>query len=284
MAKQEQPRKRSLSDLSDEQGVILQPMLPPPRSQPRGAPREVDLRAVLDPLRYQNRTGCQWDMLAHDLRPKSTVYDYFAQGREDGTWAKSGSRVRPRVRVQDGREPTASAACLDSHSVKTTAVGGPERGDDGGKKITGRKHHVRVDTRGVLLAVLLTSAALEQGAAAGKLLAHLHAEDFPRLPVIFGDSQYHTQDLEAWLKEKRPGGRIAVKKRPVASPGFIPLPKRWGVERTNAWPGRARRHSKEYERKPESSAARLHLTNIQLTLHRLRPVLQPEFHYRKEAA
>ena len=101
MAKQEQARKRYLSDLTDEQWVILKPMLPPPRTQHGGAPRQVDLRAVLDTLLYQNRTGCQWDMLPHDLLPKSTVYDYFAQWRDDGTWAKIVSlltypRAHPR--------------------------------------------------------------------------------------------------------------------------------------------------------------------------------------------
>jgi putative transposase len=284
MAKREHARKRELSDLTDEQWVILKPMLPPPRTQHGGAPRQVDLRAVLDTLLYQNRTGCQWDMLPHDLLPKSTVYDYFAQWRDDGTWAKIVNLLRTRVRVQEGREPTPSAACIDSQSVKTTEVGGSERGYDGGKKISGRKRHVLVDTIGLLLVVLITSAALDDGTAAIKLLTQIRADEFPRLIVIFGDSKYHNHDLEAWLKEHRPGWRIEVKKRPVGSTGFIPLPKRWVVERTNAWHGRARRNSKDYERKPESSAAQIHLSNIQLMLHRLSPVPHPEFHYRKEAA
>ena len=141
-----------------------------------------------------------------------------------------------------------------------------------------------VDTIGLLLVVLITSAALDDGAAAIKLLAQISAEDFPRLTVIFGESKYHNPDLHAWLKEPRPRWRSEVKKRPVESLGFIPLPKRWVVERTNAWHGRSRRNSKDYERKPASSAARIHLSNIQLMLHRLSPAPYPEFHYRKEAA
>jgi putative transposase len=284
MAKQAQTRKRYLSDLTDEQWVILEPMLPSPRTQHGGTPRQVDMRAVLDALLYQKRTGCQGDMLPHDLLPKSTVYDYFAQWRDDGTWAKIVSLLRTRVRVHEGRALTPSAACIDSQAVKTTEVGGPERGYDGGKKIKGRKRHVLVDTIGLLLVVLITSAALDDGAAAVKLLAQISAADFPRLTVIFGESKYHNPDLETWLQEHRPGWRIEVKKRPEGTPGFIPLPKRWVVERTHAWHGRARRNSKDYERKPESSAAQIQLSNIQLMLHRLSPVPHPEFHYRKEAA
>ncbi len=284
MATQEPARKRYRSDLTDEQWVILEPMLPPARTQHGGTPRRVNLRAVLDTLLYQNRTGCQWDMLPHDLLPKSTVYEYFAQWRDDGTWAKIVHQLRTRVRVHAGREPTPSAACIDSQSVKTTEVGGQERGYDGGKKIKGRKRHVLVDTIGLVLVVLITSAALDDGAAAITLLAQISAEEFPRLSVIFGDSKYHNHDLEAWLHKHRPGWRLEVKKRPEGTSGFTPLPKRWVVERTNAWHGRSRRNSKDYERKPASSATQLHLCNIQLMLHRLSPVPHPEFHYRKEAA
>jgi putative transposase len=284
MAHKEDVRKRYPTDLTDEQWGILEPLLPPARTQHGGTPRRVDMRAVLDTLLYQNRTGCQWEMLPHDLLPKSTVYDYFAQWRDDGTWAKIVHRLRTRVREQAGREPTPSAACIDSQSVKTTEVGGTERGYDGGKKIKGRKRHVLVDTIGLLLVVLITSAGLDDGAAAIKLLAQISAEEFPRLTVIFGDSKYHNHDLAAWLTEQRPGWRIEVKKRPEGSTGFTPLPKRWVVERTNAWNGRARRNSKDYERKPESSAAQIQISHIQLMLHRLSPVSQPEFRYRKEAA
>src|SRR5258708_16346141 len=156
MVDENQSRKKYQSDLTDEQWAIVGPMIPPAKQNPRGGrPRGVDMREVLNTLFYLDRSGCQWDMLPHDLLPKSTVYDSFSQWRDDGTWAKLVKALRERIRVAAGREPTPSAACIDSQSVKTTEMGGPDPGDDGGKKINPPNPHLLANTFRILPPLLI---------------------------------------------------------------------------------------------------------------------------------
>jgi putative transposase len=222
-------------------------------------------------------------MLPHDLLPKSTVYDYFAQWRDEGTLTAIMAALRTRIRVADGREPTPSAACIDSQSVKTTEVGGGDRGYDGGKKINGRKRHLLVDTLGLLIAVLVTGANRDDGTAAPDLLASVSPSEFPRLQTIFGDNKYHNKFLQRWLEQDRPGWSVEVKLRPKDSPGFTPVKKRWVVERSNAWHGRCRRNSKDYERRPDSSAAMIQISHLHLMLRRLAPEKTQTFNYAQAA-
>jgi len=241
------------------------------------------MREVVNTLFYQARTGVQWDYLPHDLLPKSTVWDYFVAWRKDGTWQKVLDALRGQVRTEAGREPTPSAVCIDTQSVKTTEMGGPV-GYDGNKKIGGRKRHIVVDTLGLLLAVTVTAANLDDGTHAPRVLDKLPAEKFPRLEVVFADHKYNNRTLDRWMGQRVVGYRLQISSKPAGQEGFVPIKIRWVVERSFAWLGRCRRLSKDYEYRTDHSETWIQISAIQMMLRRLKPDAQhpqPKFKYPK---
>lgn len=260
--------QRYPTDLTDQQWMLIEPLLPPAKHG--GRPRTVDLRRVLDTIFYLTKTGCPWAMLPHDLAKRSTANDYFTTWKADGTWQAILDTLRRQVRVAAGHEPQPRKAAIDSQTVKGSEAGGP-RGYDGGKKVNGRKRHLIVDSLGLLLVVLVTAANADDGTTAPEVLRRLTPEHRSRLDEVRGDGKYHNRALDRYLCREQVSYQVTVVERPAGSQGLVQLPYRWVIERTNAWTGKYRRNSKDYERTTSSSEAMVKIAMIHLMLRRLKP-------------
>jgi putative transposase len=284
--------RRYPTDLSDDEWRCISPHLPEPAGQ--GRPRLHGLRAILDAVFYVLKSGCPWRLLPRDFPPWKTVYDWFRRWRIDGTWERLNTELRERLRCRLGRNPNPSAAIVDSQSVRTTGVGGNERGFDPAKKVEGRKRHLLVDTEGLVLKAKVHSAKVPDQDGLRLLLESARAR-LSRLKHLWVDAGYQGKGRR-WAQEVLGLSVEVVRKPPKPIPekvaklwaqewakegkkvdwqelmpprGFRVLPRRWVVERTFAWITHNRRMSKDYERLSATGEAFVYAAMTRLMLKRL---------------
>ncbi|MFD5308993.1 IS5 family transposase [Streptomyces ardesiacus] len=265
-------RRPHPSDLSDARGELIEPVLSAWRFERRGRALdfgrspEHDLRDIMDAILYVDRTGVQWRYLPHDFPHWNTVYGYFAKWADEGVFAQLNGLLRQLLREKEGRDAEPSACVIDAQSVKTsTSVPAAGQGIDAGKKIVGRKRNIVTDTLGLLLAVLVTAASVQDSAAGARLLDRV-AADHPGIRKVWVDGGYrqHLVEHAATLRID-----MEITARKSGTRGFTPVPKRWAVERTYGWLMLHRRLARDYETLPTRSEAVIHIAMTDLMARRL---------------
>lgn len=254
------------TDITDSQWNHIKDFFPLPKQT--GRPREVEFRQIVNAILFLLVSGCQWRMMPKEYPKWQTVYHYFAKWKCDGTWFRIHETLRAQERKRHGRNKHPTAGAADSQTVKTTAV--PSAGGfDAGKKIMGRKRHILVDTLGLMIAVCVTTACVQDRDGLKKLLKTfgLHRK---KLRKIWVDGGYRGAIID-WVRQRfRFCLEVVLRSDDVK--GFVVLPKRWIVERAFAWLNNHRRLSKDYERYPTTSETMIQIAMIRLMLRRLQPL------------
>lgn len=255
------------TDMTDEEWAALEPLLPAMLCDTPlgGRPEKHWRRTMIDAMFYIADNGCKWRALPRDYPPFKTVHDMFTRWKADGAWADVVDRLRGRVRVAEGREAEPSAGVIDSQSVHESAEGvvpAAASGFDAWKRVNGRKRHLMTDTLGLLIAVVVSAASAQDRDGAVALLRAAVRRRRRRLAKVWADSAYHGAYQEWSKRELGIEVEVVGQDPEKKGKGFQVLPRRWVVERTNAWVSRRRRCARDYERLPEHHAGMVQIAAI----------------------
>lgn len=262
-------RKTYPSDMTDAEWVLIEPLLPVPacRTARGGRPEKHPRREIVDAIRYIVDNGCKWRAMPHDLPPWRTVYGFFRRWANSGVIGRIRDQLREQIRIRMGRCPNPVTAVIDSQSVKAAETAAKDtRGWDNAKKVNGRKRHLVVDTKGLPIIVLVTGADIQDRDAAKEVLVRLKLMH-PELVQVWADGAY-AGELVTWANNAL-GIALRISKRPKDAQGFVPLKKRWVVERSLSWIMRARRNTRDVERLIQHSEAHITWALIRVMAKRL---------------
>lgn len=242
-----------------------------------GRPPKHSRRTIVDAIAYVVRSGCAWRMLPRNFPKWQTVYAAFREWTAKERFIEMHARLAAMWREREKRDANPTAAVIDSQSVRTSPQGGP-KGFDAGKKVKGRKRHIATDTLGLLVAVVVTAASV-QDRDAGPVVLDAALDRYPTLAKVYVDQGYAGRAAQAMREREvqvevvRRRDRMWTTKQlsllPLPARGFEILPKRWVVERTHAWNDMPRRQAKDYDRRLDVSEAWIWFTEGRLLLRRL---------------
>ena len=269
------------TDLTDAEWALVGDLFE--RADRRGAPPRYERRTVVNACCYVLRTGCAWRLLPKSFPPWQAVYMSFKRWGAAGTFEKMHDRLRQQWRERVGKAPEPTAAIIDSQSTRSTAQGG-NTGFDAGKKVKGRKRNLVVDTLGLLLAVTITAASVQDRDTAAAVVAQACTK-VPGLKKLYTDGAYGGKCAQAIEMThgisveivRHPGNRATGTWQDAQQPlfpeevakGFVVQAKRWVVERTHAWNERCRRLIAHHDRSDWAPVAWVWLAEARILATRL---------------